>query len=92
MYPPSIYASLPSTGENKVSHPPVMHLRTLLTSREPRHRRGFWIWMAIAPLTVPFMLVRESSRFVERQIWRSLTPPTLFSLHHLPVIIFSRYT
>jgi hypothetical protein len=61
IYPPSIYASLPSTGVNEVPHPSIVHLRTLLTSREPRHRRGFWIWMAIAPLTAPFMIVRESS-------------------------------
>lgn len=61
IYPPSIYASLPPTGVNEVSHPSITHLRTLLTSREPRHRRGFWMWMAIAPLTAPFMIVRESS-------------------------------
>lgn len=57
IYPPSIYASLPSTGVNEVPHPSIIHLRTLLTSREPRHRRGFWMWMAIAPLTAPFILV-----------------------------------
>jgi hypothetical protein len=57
IYPPSIYASLPSTGVDEVPHPSIVHLRTLLTSREPRHRRGFWIWMAIAPLTAPFMIV-----------------------------------
>ncbi|KAG0704260.1 mitochondrial K+-H+ exchange-related-domain-containing protein [Suillus ampliporus] len=57
IYPPSIYASLPSTGVNEASHPSIVHLRTLLTSREPRHRRGFWMWMAIAPLTAPFILV-----------------------------------
>ncbi|KAG2151325.1 mitochondrial K+-H+ exchange-related-domain-containing protein [Suillus clintonianus] len=57
IYPPSIYASLPSTGVNEVSHPSIVHLRTLLSSREPRHRRGFWMWMAIAPLTAPFILV-----------------------------------
>ncbi|KAG1792949.1 mitochondrial K+-H+ exchange-related-domain-containing protein [Suillus plorans] len=57
IYPPSIYASLPPTGVNEVSHPSIVHLRTLLTSREPRHRRGFWMWMAIAPLTAPFMIV-----------------------------------
>jgi len=61
VYPPSIYASLPSMGVNEVSHPSVVHLRTLLTSREPRHRRGFWMWMAIAPLTAPLIIVRESS-------------------------------
>lgn len=57
IYPPSIYASLPPTGVNEAPHPSIVHLRTLLTSREPRHRRGFWIWMAIAPLTAPFILV-----------------------------------
>ncbi|KAG2155905.1 mitochondrial K+-H+ exchange-related-domain-containing protein [Suillus bovinus] len=54
IYPPSIYASLPPAD---VLHPSIVHLRTLLTSREPRHRRGFWMWMAIAPLTAPFMIV-----------------------------------
>jgi hypothetical protein len=63
VYPPSIYASLPSTSMDEVSHPSVMHLRTLLASREPRHRKGFWMWMAIAPLTAPFILVRESSDY-----------------------------
>ncbi|KAG2112300.1 mitochondrial K+-H+ exchange-related-domain-containing protein [Suillus discolor] len=57
IYPPSIYASLPPTGVNEVSHPSIVHLRTLLTSREPRHRKGFWMWMAIAPLTAPFIIV-----------------------------------
>lgn len=57
IYPPSIYASLPSTGMDEILHPSIVHLRTLLTSREPRHRRGFWMWMAIAPLTAPFILV-----------------------------------
>lgn len=57
IYPPSIYASLSLTGVNEMSHPSIVHLRTLLTSREPRHRRGFWMWMAIAPLTAPFLLV-----------------------------------
>lgn len=55
IYPPSVYAS--PTCVNEASHPSIIHLRTLLTSREPRHRRGFWIWMVIAPLTAPFMLV-----------------------------------
>lgn len=57
IYPPSIYASLPPTGLNEVSHPSIIHLRTLLTSRGPRHRRGFWMWLAIAPLTAPFIIV-----------------------------------
>jgi len=65
-----------------------MHLRTLLTSREPRHRRGFWMWMAIAPLTAPFMLVRESSHLrhaVERQVFGVRS-------HYQPMIVVSRYT
>ncbi|KAG1884992.1 mitochondrial K+-H+ exchange-related-domain-containing protein [Suillus subluteus] len=57
IYPPSIYASLPPMGVDEVSHPSIVHLRTLLASREPRHRRGFWMWMAIAPLTAPFIIV-----------------------------------
>ncbi|KAI0036548.1 mitochondrial K+-H+ exchange-related-domain-containing protein [Vararia minispora EC-137] len=36
---------------------PVGHLESLLAHRAPKHRRGFWTWVAIAPLTAPFTLV-----------------------------------
>ncbi|KAH7927756.1 hypothetical protein BV22DRAFT_247735 [Leucogyrophana mollusca] len=56
IYPPSIYKSLPAAQTDGV-HPCLAHLRTLLKSREPRHRKGFWTWMIIAPLTAPFMII-----------------------------------
>lgn len=45
LYPPSACDS------------PTAHLRALLAKRTPRHRKGFWMWMAIAPLTAPFAIV-----------------------------------
>ena len=36
----------------------LAHLQTLLEKRTPRHRRGFLMWAAIAPLTTPFIVVR----------------------------------
>ncbi|KAF9221605.1 hypothetical protein BS17DRAFT_844166 [Gyrodon lividus] len=55
IYPPSVYPS--SLETDSKMHPSLVHLRALLSSREPRHRRGFYIWMLIAPLTTPFMLI-----------------------------------
>ncbi|KAI9573572.1 mitochondrial K+-H+ exchange-related-domain-containing protein [Boletus coccyginus] len=50
IYPPSLYP----TGTR---YPPLGHLQTLLGSRGPRHRRGFYLWMLIAPLTAPITLI-----------------------------------
>lgn len=33
-------------------------LRALVASRTPRHRKGFFLWMGIAPFTVPFIIIR----------------------------------
>jgi hypothetical protein len=33
-------------------------LRAYTEHRIPRHRRGFYLWMIIAPFTAPFMLIR----------------------------------
>jgi len=55
IYPPSIYPAPLATGSKM--HPSLALLRTLLSNREPRHRRGFYMWMLIAPLTTPFMLI-----------------------------------
>ncbi|TCD62235.1 hypothetical protein EIP91_007194 [Steccherinum ochraceum] len=38
---------------------PLSHLRTLLEKRTPRHRKGFMMWMILAPFTAPFMIIRE---------------------------------
>ena len=33
-------------------------LRALVASRTPRHRKGFFLWMGIAPFTIPFTIIR----------------------------------
>lgn len=48
IYPPSVCES------------PMPHLRALLEKRTPRHRKGAIFWLAIAPLTAPFMIIRTS--------------------------------
>ncbi|KAF9077497.1 mitochondrial K+-H+ exchange-related-domain-containing protein [Rhodocollybia butyracea] len=47
LYPPSIHSAESS----------LAHLRQLVQSREPRHKKGFWMWMIIAPFTAPFMII-----------------------------------
>ncbi|KAH8114328.1 mitochondrial K+-H+ exchange-related-domain-containing protein [Phellopilus nigrolimitatus] len=36
---------------------PLLNLQALLKKRTPDHRRGFYFWMFISPLTAPFMLI-----------------------------------
>ncbi|KAF9452920.1 hypothetical protein P691DRAFT_755954 [Macrolepiota fuliginosa MF-IS2] len=49
---PLIYpSSLSSDSES------LLHLKKLVEHRMPRHRRGFYAWMIIAPFTAPFMIV-----------------------------------
>ncbi|KAI0771115.1 mitochondrial K+-H+ exchange-related-domain-containing protein [Trametes elegans] len=45
IYPPSACAS------------PLPHLQTLVEKRAPRHKKGFWFWLAVSPLTAPFALI-----------------------------------
>ncbi|KAF9013178.1 mitochondrial K+-H+ exchange-related-domain-containing protein [Cyathus striatus] len=47
IYPPSLHSGPGSLYE----------LQSLLAYRTPRHRKGFFMWMAIAPLTAPFMII-----------------------------------
>ncbi|KAF5389181.1 hypothetical protein D9757_003410 [Collybiopsis confluens] len=47
LYPPSIQSGDVSLGE----------LRELVQTRESKHRKGFWMWMIIAPFTAPFMII-----------------------------------
>jgi len=47
IYPPSI-----QSGEASLEH-----LRLVITERIPSHKRGFWTWLIIAPLTTPFMII-----------------------------------
>ncbi|KAI0056274.1 hypothetical protein BV25DRAFT_1832383 [Artomyces pyxidatus] len=48
---------IPLVHPKFVGTPPLAHLETLLAKRTPRHRKGFWTWMLLAPLTAPFMLI-----------------------------------
>ncbi|KAH8072260.1 mitochondrial K+-H+ exchange-related-domain-containing protein, partial [Cristinia sonorae] len=36
---------------------PLSHLKSLLEKRTPRHRKGFLMWMILAPFTAPFMII-----------------------------------
>ncbi|KAG6844060.1 hypothetical protein H0H87_010058 [Tephrocybe sp. NHM501043] len=47
IYPPSINSGPVTLAE----------LRALVAYRTPRHRKGFYIWMVIAPFTAPFMII-----------------------------------
>ncbi|EIW80899.1 hypothetical protein CONPUDRAFT_89976 [Coniophora puteana RWD-64-598 SS2] len=56
IYPPSTFRSL-GAGSSSNTHPVLEHLRDLLATREPRHRKGFWTWTIIAPFTAPFAII-----------------------------------
>ncbi|TFK33022.1 mitochondrial K+-H+ exchange-related-domain-containing protein [Crucibulum laeve] len=47
IYPPSL-----SSGSEALSE-----LHALITHRIPKHRKGFYTWMVIAPFTAPFMII-----------------------------------
>ncbi|KAG5644545.1 hypothetical protein DXG03_008200 [Asterophora parasitica] len=47
IYPPSINSDSVTLNE----------LHALVAYRTPRHRKGFFLWMALAPLTAPFMII-----------------------------------
>jgi len=36
---------------------PLTHLQQLVEKRIPTHRKGFYVWMLVSPLTAPFMIV-----------------------------------
>lgn len=57
IYPPSVYVSPPMLASDVMGHPTLSHLRELLRTREPRHRRGFYLWMLAAPLTFPITII-----------------------------------
>lgn len=45
--------------QNILSGETVMsELRQYVDHRIPAHRKGFYMWLAIAPLTAPFMIIR----------------------------------
>ena len=74
IYPPSAYSELSVPTLNPTLHPSLSQLRRLLSSREPRHRRGFYMWMLVAPLTFPFTIIRESPSW---KIVDTVTQPSL---------------
>ncbi|KAG6840377.1 hypothetical protein C0991_007114 [Blastosporella zonata] len=47
IYPPSINSGSITLAE----------LRALIAYRTPRHRKGFYLWMILAPFTAPFMII-----------------------------------
>ncbi|KIJ54413.1 hypothetical protein M422DRAFT_154133, partial [Sphaerobolus stellatus SS14] len=49
-YPPSVYS-----GDGGMS--PLAHMTLLLDKRTPHHKKGFYKWLLISPLTAPFALI-----------------------------------
>ncbi|KAF8582808.1 hypothetical protein K439DRAFT_1647417 [Ramaria rubella] len=49
-YPPSV-----DLGDDSLS--PLPHMQLFFSKRTPHHRKGFYIWLIIAPLTAPFALI-----------------------------------
>ncbi|KAL0067519.1 hypothetical protein AAF712_005510 [Marasmius tenuissimus] len=47
LFPASVYTAQTSLD----------HLRQLLSTRGPRHRRGIYLWIGLIPFTAPFMLI-----------------------------------
>ncbi|CAL1712492.1 unnamed protein product [Somion occarium] len=52
-----VMPTIPLIYPGTVCSSPMAHFRSLLEKRTPRHRKGFFMWMFIAPLTAPFMLI-----------------------------------
>jgi len=50
-------ALIPLVHPKIVGTLPLAHLETILTRRSPRHRKGFYMWMLLAPLTMPFIVI-----------------------------------
>ncbi|KAL4080717.1 hypothetical protein J3A83DRAFT_4367135 [Scleroderma citrinum] len=50
----------------------LSQLRRLLSTREARHRSGFYLWILIVPLTSPLTIIRES-------IVQGLNSPSLWA-------------
>jgi len=63
---------IPLVHPKIVAPSPLAHLETILTRRTPRHRKGFYTWMLLAPLTAPFMLIPVIPNFpFFFCVWRS---------------------
>ncbi|KAL0960987.1 hypothetical protein HGRIS_005983 [Hohenbuehelia grisea] len=53
-YPPSIHSGSAARD----------HLRAMVVHRTPKHRKGFYMWMFLSPLTAPFMIIRMPLSFL----------------------------
>lgn len=49
--------SIPLIHPKLLGTSPLAHIEKLVAKRTPRHRRGFYMWMLLAPLTTPFMII-----------------------------------
>ncbi|KAH9851625.1 mitochondrial K+-H+ exchange-related-domain-containing protein [Lenzites betulinus] len=71
VYPPSACAS------------PLPHLQTLVEKRAPRHKKGFVFWLAVSPLTAPFMIIPIIPNFpFFFCIWRSWSHYRAYKASH----------
>ncbi|TFK83217.1 hypothetical protein K466DRAFT_498883 [Polyporus arcularius HHB13444] len=50
-------SSIPLLYPSSVFPEPIPHLHSLLSSRGPRHKKGFYTWLAVTPLTFPLKLI-----------------------------------
>ncbi|TBU23259.1 mitochondrial K+-H+ exchange-related-domain-containing protein [Dichomitus squalens] len=65
-------STIPLVFPTSVSPAPIPHLHSLLERRTPKHRKGFWMWLAISPLTAPFAIIPIIPNFpFFFCIWRS---------------------
>ncbi|RPD77336.1 hypothetical protein L226DRAFT_532145 [Lentinus tigrinus ALCF2SS1-7] len=63
---------LPMVYPSSVCSAPIPHLHSLLEKRSPRHKKGFIFWLAVSPLTAPFMIIPVIPNFpFFFCIWRS---------------------
>ena len=69
VYPPSLLSSSEALSK----------LRGFVNQRMPKHRKGFYLWMSIIPVTAPFKLIHMSTSY--------LYPPMLLLKKLLSAII-----
>lgn len=54
---PTDHPTIPLIYPPSACESPIPHLRALLEKRTPRHKKGAIVWLAVSPLTAPFMLI-----------------------------------
>ncbi|KAI0820453.1 mitochondrial K+-H+ exchange-related-domain-containing protein [Trametes gibbosa] len=71
VYPPSACTS------------PLPHLQMLVEKRTPRHKKGFIFWLAVSPLTAPFMVIPIIPNFpFFFCVWRSWSHYRAYKASH----------